>query len=322
MKKLIILATALVSLMVTQAQLITVEAGSNLVVQNGAVLHADGMTLSPAADFTLSGNALTKSSSVIHSSANTHIARVYQFTNNTALYNGAIQINYNDGSELNSIPENRLTLDIYNGSAWTFYPANTRDAVNNYVLTNSVSPVVLNEISLGDLAGPVASNWLSFTASRERQTAILKWTTAQQQNTRSFTVQYSNDGRTWLNLEILPAGSQTTGSYSFTHTRPANGINYYRLLKTDYDNSSSLSDLRTLRFTGKEEPFIITGNPVINKLIVQVNTNSILAVYSAEGKVLYQELTNPGVITIDISNYPKGVYYLTTGNYSQQFIRQ
>ena len=150
--------------------------------------------LTPSADFTICNNTLDKFTTVIHTTSNPYIARVYRFTNNTNSFSGSVQINYTVGDELNGIPENQLPLNIHNGTAWTAYAATTRDGTNNFVLTNSVSSTGLNELTLANSLTPLPLTWLSFTATKQNQTALLKWATAQEQNTRNFTVQRSFNG--------------------------------------------------------------------------------------------------------------------------------
>src|SRR6187397_1495605 len=109
------------------AQLLTVDPGASLTIQNGTQLHADGLTLIPSADFILSNVVLSRSATAIHPPVNIYISRVYQFSNTSNAFSGSVQIDYTDGAELNGIPEANLTLNIYNGTNWTAYPAGTRE---------------------------------------------------------------------------------------------------------------------------------------------------------------------------------------------------
>lgn len=270
---------------------------SGVTILNGTTLVADSLTLIPSADITINNNTLNKATTIVHPSSNPYISRVYQFTNTTPAFSGAVQINYRDGAVLNGIAENALTLNIHNGTAWAAYPATTRDGVNNFVLTNGISNVALNELTLASQLAPLPLAWLSFTATKQNQTALLKWATAQEQNTRNFSVQHSINGINWSGIGLLPAtGSiNSTGNYNYVHNNPVTGINYYRILQADMDNRSSYSAIKTLKFTKTDEPFIIIGNPVTNDMLtVQVNTSITLALYTAEGKLLWQEQVSAG----------------------------
>jgi len=309
----------------SQAQILTVSAGTDLKILGGTVFKADGLTLIPSADFIISNNTLSKANTIIHSSANPYISRVYRFANNTNPYTGSVQINYTDGAELNGIPENQLTLNVHNGTAWIFYPATTRDGTNNFVLTNGVSSSALNELTLAHLSTPLPLAWLSFTATKQHQTALLKWATTQEQNTRNFSVQHSANGINWSSIGILQAAgnSNITSNYSYIHTTPLTGINYYRIMQTDMDSRNSYSVIRTLKFTTDDAPFIIIGNPVTNDVLtVQVNISTSLAFYTADGKLLWQKFVNAGTKTFDMSRYAKGTYFLRADFISEKVVIQ
>jgi hypothetical protein len=319
-----LLFTCLLITGTTRAQLIKVTAGTDLTILSGTIFKVENLTLTPSANFTISNNTLNKFTTVTHTSSNPYIARVYRFTSNTNPFSGSVQINYTDGAELNSIAESALTLNIHNGTTWNFYPATTRDGTNNFVLTNGVTSTGLNELTLaGSAALPLA--WLSFTATKQNQTALLKWATTQEQNTRNFSVQHSSNGFNWSGIGLLPAtgNSNITSNYNYVHNNPITGINYYRILQTDIDNRNSYSVIRTLKFTKTDEPFIITGNPVTDDVLtVQVNTSINLALYSADGKLLWQEQVNAGTKNIDVSRYAKGTYLLKANSTAQKVVIQ
>lgn len=306
-------------------QLLKVVAGTDLKILAGTIFKTEEFTLTPSADFTISDNMLTLSTTIIHSSSNPYISRVYQFTNNTNPYSGSVQFAYTDGAELNGIAETALTLNIHNGTSWLAYAATTRDGTNNFVLTNGLSSVLLNELTLADQASPLPLVWLSFTATKQDRTVLLQWGTAQEHNTRNFTILHSSNGIDWAGIGTLPAAgnSDIVNHYSFIHTKPVNGINYYRLLQTDMDNRVHFSNIRSFRFTTGNEPFFVTGNPVTNNvLIIQVNTAAMLALYTADGKLLWQERVSAGTKYIDVSRYAKGIYLLTTNSTSQKVVIQ
>jgi len=326
MKKLYFFFVCQLFISLAQSQLLTISSGTDLTIVNGTIFRIDSLTLTPTADFTLSNNTLSKSTTVAvaHATSVPYIARVYQFAGNTNSFTGTVQIDYTDGAELNGIPENELTLNVHNGSSWAAFPATTRDASNNFVLTNNV-PSVLNELTLARTSAPLPLTWLSFTATKQNQTALLQWATAREQNTRNFTVQHSANGINWVNIGLQAAKGSSTSSnqYSYEHSKPITGINYYRILQTDMDNRSSYSAIKPLKFTKIAEPFTIMGNPVTNNMLaVQVNAPINLALYTAEGKLLWQQQVNAGTKTIAVSRYAKGTYLLKSTTTSQKVVIQ
>ena len=325
MKNLPLLCLAALFLCNAHAQL-RIDGSSSLTIENGTQIHADGLTLIPSADFILSNVVLSRSATTIHPPGNIHISRVYQFSNTSNAFSGSIQINYTDGAELNGLAEADLTLNIHNGTNWSAYPASTRDAINNYVLTDGLSNITLNELTLASQFGPLPLTWLSFTATAQNNgQSLLQWTTAQEQNTKDFYIQHSADGINWVTIGSLPAAgnSNSTSYYNYVHANPVKGLNYYRIKQTDVDSHYSYSPIRTLLFTMALPPFIILGNPVTNNVLtLQVNMATSLAFYTADGKLLWQEQVNAGTKTIDVSRYPKGTYLLKTITTTQKVVIQ
>jgi len=316
MKKLPMLSLAALFFYHAHAQQLTVDAGASLTIQNGTLLHMDGLTLSPSADFILSNFVLSRSATALHTPANIYISRVYRFSNTSNPFSGSIQIDYTDGAELNGIPETALTLNIHNGTHWSAYPASNRDASENYVLTNGLSGITLNELTLADQSAPLPLTWLSFTATVQNNSqSLLQWATANEQKTQDFYIEHSIDGINWDTIDSLPAAgnSNSTRLYNYVHTNPVNGLNYYRIKQTDIDSRYSYSPIRTLSFTRAPQPFSILGNPVTNDVLtIQVNMATSLAFYTADGKLLWQRQVNAGTRSIDVSSYPKGIYLLKT----------
>ena len=314
MKKILFVFFAASFLCNAHAQL-TVDPGSSLTIQNGTQVHVDGLTLIPSADFILSNVILSRSATVIHTQVNPYISRVYQFGNTSNAFSGSVQINYDDG-ELNGLAEADLTLNIHNGINWAQYPASFRDALNNYVLTNGLNGITLNELALASQFSPLPLTWLSFTATAQNNSqSLLQWTTAQEQNTKDFYIQHSADGINWVTIGSLPAAgnSNSTNPYNYIHTNPVKGLNYYRIKQTDVDSRYSYSPIRMLSFTRALQPFTILGNPVTNNVLtLQVNIATSLAFYTADGKLLWQKQVNAGTKTIDVSRYAKGTYLLKT----------
>lgn len=322
MKNLPMLCLAALFFCNAQAQL-TMAGSSSLTIESGSQIHADGLTLVPSADFSMSNVTVSRSAIVIHPTVNTYISRVYQFSNTSDPFSGSIEITYTD-AELNGLAEADLTLNIHNGTNWTAYPASTRDAINNYVLTDGLSGITLNELTLASQFAPLPLTWVSFTAiAQNNSQSLLQWATAQEQNTKDFYIQHSADGINWVTIGTLPAAgnSNSTSHYNYVHTNPVKGPNYYRIKQTDIDSRYSYSPVRTLSFTSVLQPFTILGNPVTNDVLtLQVNMATSLSFYTADGKLLWQEQVNAGTKTIDVSRYTKGVYLLKTTTTTQKVV--
>lgn len=89
-----------------------------------------------------------------------------------------------------------------------------------------------------------------FSVRNQKNSALLEWQTASEQNNAGFDVEKSADGIRFTSIAtIAGAGnSNQTLAYSYTDHNPTNGINYYRLKQTDFDGTSSYSSVQSIRF--------------------------------------------------------------------------
>ncbi len=153
----------------------------------------------------------------------------------------------------------------------------------------------------------------SFTAQKQGNEALLQWSTATEQNSSNFAVQHSTDGSSWSTIAILPAAgnSNTLRNYSYVHSNPATGNNYYRLLQTDMDGKSNYSNVLALSFAGSAGAFTVLANPVSNGVVqLQVNNTVALSLYGPDGRLLWKKQLGAGRQSIDISRYGKGIFLL------------
>lgn len=133
------------------SQGVYIKSGSNLFIGAGAVVSLDSLVLKPTANFNITGlNGETRTSTVTHALGKSYIKRVFHFSATTAAFTGNVIFYYRD-AELNGIAESALTLNIHNGSTWTAYTTGvTRNSTSNYVSTDGLRSVPLNELTLAD----------------------------------------------------------------------------------------------------------------------------------------------------------------------------
>jgi len=86
---------------------------------------------------------------------------------------------------------------------------------------------------------------ISFTASCENEISIVKWTTATEINNDYFTLESSNDG---INYEVVATitgsgSSNIERNYEYYDMSPYSEGTYYRLKQTDFDGTSSYSQI-------------------------------------------------------------------------------
>ena len=183
---------------------------------------------------------------------------------------------------------------------------------NNATLTNFASSGAVSNFVVQNGAITLPVTLLSFTAQSTALGVALNWTTASEENSRNFVVRHST-GVDWETIGTVAAAgnSNTVRNYSFLHTAPASGINYYRLLQVDLDDRSTYSRTLTASFHAAPPSFLILNNPAVNGMLqVRLLNPALLSFYNTEGRKLWQKHAAPGTELINVSTLAKGVYFL------------
>lgn len=116
------------------------------------------------------------------------------------------------------------------------------------VTITSTSVVADIETGAGITVLPVSLT--SFTAKTNKQGSVnLAWTTASEKDNSHFEVTRSANGVDFEKLqEVKGSGnSDVVRNYSYTDTKPAVGVNYYRLKQVDFDGDFAFSGIATAK---------------------------------------------------------------------------
>jgi Secretion system C-terminal sorting domain len=221
--------------------------------------------------------------------------------------------------QLNNIPIT-ISGSLTNGS----HVFHIRSKQNPWSLDNAVSFIVGN---------PLPVNWLFVKAQLLNNATAVSWVTAQENNSSRFEVEHSIGNNNFTKIgEVIAAGNSTSvTNYSFAHTQPVNGFNYYRIKQIDVDGKFKYSVVVTILKKDNLTQTIIAPNPV-KELLHVVETKEIFIgtaeIYSAAGSLVLRKPINTKlqVYSLPVSNLPKGTYVLKI-NYKDyvktyQFIKQ
>lgn len=157
---------------------------------------------------------------------------------------------------------------------------------------------------------------LEFTAIRTNKNVGLKWRTATETNNSYFEVEHSTDGEHFRKLGIIRGRGTTTQteSYSYTHHKPADGVNYYRLKQVDLDGQFSYSKIIVLEYLQDNN---LNIRPVLATNYIQLETEydqsiQSLVVFDSTGKLVKQISSSESsqIITVSIDELPKGQYFI------------
>jgi uncharacterized surface anchored protein len=169
---------------------------------------------------------------------------------------------------------------------------------------------------------------LYFKGEVDACTINLTWSTATEQNSKSFEVWRSNDGVHYTKIgELKSAGNSTTQKfYAFADAKPLRN-NYYKLVQIDMDGASETYNLANKVSTNgcfEETDNGISGifpnpnatNEVSVKFYTDRNDSEAVdfAIYDAFGRKIqtYARTITRGanLINLDITDLPTGVYYV------------
>jgi hypothetical protein len=82
-------------------------------------------------------------------------------------------------------------------------------------------------------------------------------------------------------------------------------------------------DVRTVNVSGSNAAVTIAGNIISNGVLqVQVYRATLVSVNDASGKLLFVKQFTPGLQSIDVSRYSKGIYLLKTKDDTQKIMVQ
>lgn len=168
-------------------------------------------------------------------------------------------------------------------------------------------------------------NLLGFTGEVLETGNMLRWTTASETENDFFTLMRSVDGSTFEPAGTVDgAGNSIIAiNYEFLDKNAPVGLSYYRLDQTDFDGTTTSSEVITLQRGEVSFGFIgVSPIPAVNTLSIDfTSANDIMvsmSVYDASGKlVLAQEVeATHGLNTtsIDVTDYASGVYFLMVNN--------
>ncbi|HLG34872.1 MAG TPA: kelch repeat-containing protein [Bacteroidia bacterium] len=152
-----------------------------------------------------------------------------------------------------------------------------------------------------------------FSARVDGKQVRLSWITESEINNDYFSVERS-DNR-WNFTEVIRVAGAGNSSaelhYSTTDKHPLFGTSYYRLKQTDYDGHNSNSKAASVRIE-KEPEVTIDPNPSDNYFIVAfegVKSFSI-QITGFTQSYLFESNNIIGKTRIDVTDFPKGIYFL------------
>ncbi|MGW8122493.1 beta strand repeat-containing protein [Roseivirga echinicomitans] len=229
------------------------------------------------------------------------------------------------GIGTNNLNQVRLMVDNDGDftSGVTLVAPTSIDATNKKV-TFAVNLSDTQFFTLGSLqASSLPITLISFNAKKTNENNVrLDWSTASEFNNAYFTIERGTSLEDFEGIHTLvgAGNSKDVNNYFFVDEKPKSGNNFYRLRQTDFNGTSTVSEIKRV-FIENQSPtqtFNAFPNPVDQGELITLEYN-----VDAENEVLVQMITGAGVLinSQSVILYPEtGTIQLETKGLSKGLI--
>ena len=246
-------------------------------------------------------------------------------------------LRFNSNGEIDSsFGNNGLTITDFKAYTYSSSSALQKDnkiLLGGYILKYQDDETQLQSFAIArynndDNILPVSL--LSFTATKQQQSVLLNWQTVNEINNSYFSIERSNNSRTFTEINKVYAKeiAQQKQSYTTTDTKPLQGINYYRLKQVDKDGKFTYSKIASV-FFDDDLKITVRPNPANNFIYVdglKENISANVSITDVNGKTVSSTKTDQSTSKINIQHLAAGVYYININqngkSFKQKFIKQ
>ncbi|WP_314512546.1 hypothetical protein [Xanthocytophaga agilis] len=210
-----------------------------------------------------------------------------------------------------------------NGSLPVFsnpYPAGANGGFN-VVAGGTVNPSVTAYTSCPSCNQPLPVTFVYVRGAYIEGQVKINWATASEENNDYFTIERSTDGKEFTAIATIDGAGNSSNvlSYEFIDNNPAEGVAYYRIKQTDFDEKFAYSRVVSINTSAASTLSRVFPNPVSHADYVQVAITDekggdiFVTVYDRIGKQCYAGKfstgTIPSVAVKDFSS-ASGIYIL------------
>ncbi|MGC4104449.1 T9SS type A sorting domain-containing protein [Ferruginibacter sp.] len=174
---------------------------------------------------------------------------------------------------------------------------------------------------------------IDFDVTANKGDNLLQWKTVTESNSSYFSIERSNDGQHFTEIgRVNSAGfSSSVLNYQYNDAAPPAGINYYRLVMLDKDNTAGYSNI--VAITNKLDKTLAMINTKLSSanrsMLVSINSDesvkALLSVFDQSGRVYISEPVQlQKGITVVSKNTPaisKGIYYIKLDTGGEKLVK-
>ncbi len=174
--------------------------------------------------------------------------------------------------------------------------------------------IVTSPIWYTRVDGTVAVRFGDFSVQKITAGAYLSWRTAQEINSRYFSVERSADGVHWEAIGTVAAAGYSNSSllYGFTDREPLEGKNFYRIKQVDVNNRFEYSPVRSIEFKN-ELQFTVWPNPATDFTEIKLGKKPVrvmASIINMNGKTVYRQPLTQQKNMLNMKQLAAGVYMI------------
>lgn len=159
---------------------------------------------------------------------------------------------------------------------------------------------------------------INFDGTKKDDGVELKWQTAEEINTAFFTIERSNDDKTFNVVGQVAAKGTGSNVYSFVDVSASASTRYYRLKITDEDGRYTYSSTVVIAAGSTTAGIILYPNPAKDHFTLEISNPNLLhtsaTLTDVNGKQVAVYTITEKLQQLDISTQPAGIYFLLLNN--------
>lgn len=163
--------------------------------------------------------------------------------------------------------------------------------------------------------GVVPVTITAFSATKQKETILLKWDATYETNFKLYEIERSIDGNNYLKIGTIE-GKNLGNYYFLDNNLPSQAIVYYRLKMIDIDGSFRNSKTVVVKLNSNFSNAIVYPNPTMGllniKLTDAITSNTNIKVTDITGRLVMQQKIAKGQLSIDmdVHSLPSGRYFI------------
>ncbi|MGI4872318.1 MAG: T9SS type A sorting domain-containing protein [Janthinobacterium lividum] len=225
----------------------------------------------------------------------------------------------------------RLTIAGFDGTKWVNLSSSATNSTStsngrSFVRVAGATLTGFSRLALASTSDqtPLPVALVAFTATKEGQDGLLRWTTASERNSDYFELQASPDGTNWQVLATHPAAGTSPVAHDYRYLDQAlarYGVptRYYRLRQVDLDGTVVFSPVVALQLAAASAASALVlalwPNPVEAASQLRLSApgpaSVAITIYDEAGRLLYQQaVAPPATLPLPSTTWPSGSYVI------------